>query len=135
MTLPQWVRTAVGSPLTVVGAAFLALAFGLAVQPERFTRTPAYANLLRILPQSHWAVIYFVVAALIGLSIMLQHVRALEVAAHTLSLALVSTWLVAFVIRYSTDSATTIVNVVSWSVLLYLVILSMLELDDRVGGP
>jgi hypothetical protein len=127
-------RLAISSPLTVVGIAFLALSFGLLVQPDRFTKTPAYANLLVVLPQSIWGAIYLAVGLLIGASVLLRRKRALTVVAHTLSFSLASAWLLGFIIRYSTDSATTIVNVVSWAVLLYLIILSMLELDDWASG-
>lgn len=127
------VGVALSSPLTVVGIAFLALAFGLLVQPLRFERTPAYANLLSVLPQSIWGILYLVVAAVIGASVLLWRHRVFSVVAHTLTFSLVGAWLAGFVVRYVTDDATTIVNVVSWSVLLYLTVLSAMKLDDKSG--
>lgn len=120
-------------PFSIVGVAFLALGITLFVQPERYDRTPSYANLLDIAPQATWGAIYLAVAAVLLASVMLRRNRPLAVLAHTLSFCLVATWLLAFIIRYATDDATTIVNVVSWAVLLYLVVQSMLQLDEWVA--
>lgn len=117
---------------TVV-VAYVAIGVGLTLQPSRFSRTPSYANLLLFAPAEVWGCAYLGVAALL-LAWRFTHAtipsRWLGVGAHTLAVILTLWWLAAFIIRYWTDDATTIVNVVSWSVFLSLVLRSTGGLDD-----
>ena len=101
-------------PFSIVGVAFLVLGTDLLVQPDRFERTPSYANLLDILPQAIWGAIYLTAATILIGSIVMRHHRPFAVLAHTVAFCLVATWLTAFVVRWVTDDATTIVNVMSW---------------------
>lgn len=118
--------------MTIMGAVFGVLGLALWFQPERFANTPSYANLLVILPQHVWSVIYLTASALKILSIWRYSIRALVIGTHTIAVMLVSAWLAAFVVRYLTDDGTTIVNVLSWSVFLYLVVRSALMVDDHI---
>jgi hypothetical protein len=117
--------------MTLMAIAFIALGVTLWVQPGRYANTPAYANLIAILPQHAWSAIYLGAAALKVLSIVRYSPRVLLVVTHTVAIILISAWLLAFVVRYLTDDGTTIVNVVSWSTFLYLAVRSALMMDDH----
>jgi hypothetical protein len=111
--------------------AYVAIGAGLLFQPSRFSNTPSYANLLIFTSAGIWGCAYLAVAALmIGWRVAVRF-RWLGVLAHVTAIALTSWWLVAFIVRYLTDNGTTVVNVVSWSVFLSLVIRSMSGLDDE----
>jgi hypothetical protein len=116
--------------------AYAAIGLGLVLQPARFGATPSYANLLQFAPAEAWGAAYLTVAGLLVAWRMIRH-QWVGVAAHTLASILTVWWLLAFVVRYSTDNATTIVNVVSWSVFLSLVIRSSggLDEDENHDGP
>jgi len=108
--------------------------FGLALvfQASRWSKTPAYGNLLHILSAHTWGAIYLVVAALMGSGLVLWNTnRAINVVAHTLAFILFAIWEMAFIVRYFTDAATTVVNVVSWASYLFLVYGSAMALDRR----
>lgn len=121
---------AIALPFTVVGIAFTAVGLTLFLQPHRYDNTPSYANLLNVMNQAWWGLIYLVVAAFVFAAVTFWRHRLLTVAAHTSAAALVLSWLAAFVYRWLTDDGTTIVNVVSWSILLFLVVRSMFQLDE-----
>lgn len=120
-----------------MAAAYTAIGLALIVQPQRFSNTPSYQNLIEILGQRAWGSIYLACALLLVvplLSLPRQPRWILAVAGHTVSIALAGFWLVAFVLRYFTDTGTTIVNLVSWSVYLALLVRSMLNLTDRTDS-
>jgi hypothetical protein len=127
----------------IVTLVFTALGSGLWLQPERWARTPSYGLLLNLADQQWWGSVHLVIAVLMCGYIVWPTCRKLAVVAHTAAFTVVAVWLVAFVIRYITDDATTIVNVVSWSAYLYLVIRSLLLIDgdpleeagDTTAGP
>lgn len=97
--------------------AFTAIGFGLLFQPDRFTKTPSYHNLLILISAQIWGVAYIAAGLALAVWIYAQPTKiAYGILAHTLPVMLSSFWLMAFVVRYFTDDATTIVNVVSWSV-------------------
>lgn len=110
-------------------ATYVALGFGLTVQPLRFERTPSYHNLLVLAHAPVWGCAYFAAAVLLLAWRLQPHRRLLGRAAHMYAIILTLWWLLAFVIRYATDDATTIVNVVSWSVFLSLAARSSSGLD------
>lgn len=122
--------------LSVFGSALL-------LQPDRWARTPSYGLLLNLADQQWWAFGYLSVAALMAGYIVWPMCRKLAVIAHTAAVALLLFWLAAFVVRWITDDATTIVNVVSWSTFLYLAVRSALMIDvnplekvgDSAAGP
>ncbi len=126
---PDW------HPAVLMSIAYTAIGVTLILQPSRFAKTPSYGNLLMLLDQATWGVIYLAVAALLGLSLTALPRRrkwTAAVIAHTAAIALTATWLAAFVVRYLTDTGTTIVNVVSWSVFFALLVRSVLTLQDRM---
>lgn len=123
------------SHMALMMVAFVAIGVTLIVQPARFGNTPSYANLLDVLPAWAWGGIYLVAAALKLASILNYRVRTLVVVTHTVGISLVLAWLGAFIVRYITDDGTTIVNPVSWSVFLYLVVRSALMLDEHTDDP
>lgn len=115
---------------TVVVTVILAV-FGVALiaQSDRWAHTPAYGNLLRIFSADVWGVIHLCVAAAMVTGILLPAYRLVRLAAHTLAGVLLLVWEGAFIIRYLTDSGTTIVNVVSWGTYLMLVVWAMRLID------
>lgn len=119
------------SHMAVMMLVFLAIGLTLIFQSDRYYNTPSYANLLDIASYNVWGAAYLLAAVANYLSIRLYANRRLLIAAHTVSIALASLWLLAFVIRWLTDGGTTIVNVASWSVFLYLVVRSALMIDSH----
>jgi hypothetical protein len=116
----------------VVTIAYLAIGVTLIVQPARYDNTPSYGLLLELLSQTAWGVIYLVVASSLGAGIVCarwRRGRLVAVVSHTAAIALTSVWTAAFIVRWFTDSGTTIVNVVSWSVYLALLARSVSQLD------
>ena len=125
--------------MTVMAVVFAVIGVTLLLQPQRYADTPSYGNLLAIARPQTWAVVYLTIAALKGVCVWrYRRSRALIIVTHTLSIMLVAAWLAAFLVRYATDSGTTIVNVASWSVYLYLLIRSALRVDEHAAtedGP
>jgi hypothetical protein len=116
--------------MAVMAVVFTAIGLTLMLQPGRYANTPSYANLLDLARQQTWSVAYLVAAALKVAAICRPSHRTLAVITHTVSITLVGVWLGAFVIRWATDDGTTIVNVSSWSVYLYLVVRTALTIDN-----
>lgn len=106
---------------------------GLVFQPDRFRRTPSYGNLLRLFPATTWGIAYLLVAVLLAMWGMLRAPPWCGVVVHTVAIMLIGGWLAAFVVRYFTDNATTIVNVASWTVFLILLIESASDISDRLS--
>lgn len=122
------------SHMVVMAIVFYALGITLWFQPGRYSNTPSYANLLDIAPQYAWGLIYMAAATLKIIAIARYANRLLVVVTHTVGITLVSVWLAAFIVRYLTDAGTTIVNVCSWSVFLYLVVRSALMVDEHISS-
>lgn len=122
--------------MAVMAVVFAAIGLTLMLQPSRYANTPSYANLLDIARQQTWSVAYLVAAALKVAAICRPAHRALVIVTHTVSITLVGVWLAAFIVRWITDDGTTIVNVSSWSVYLYLVVRAAVSIDTpRMSGP
>lgn len=119
------------SHMVIMATVFYAIGLTLLWQPGRYYNTPSYANLLAF-PYSPyvWGGIYVLTSSIQVLCILRYSSRSLVIFAHTLAITLVLVWLGAFIVRYFTDSGTTIVNVASWSVYLYLTSRSALMWDD-----
>lgn len=122
------------SNLVIVGTIFVVLAAALWFQSSRFTATPAYAVLMGIFPQHTWSLIYLGAAVLKGAAIVRYDLRILVTITHTASIILLSVWWIAFVLRWLTDSGTTVVNVLSWAVFLYLAVHSALMADAHADA-
>lgn len=123
-------RRLAGRPTGIVILAYTLIGLGLVLQPDRFSRTPAYGNLIHVFTAVTWGALYLAVAA--GLALWLAGVTPIwfGTSAHTIAVMLVGGWLAAFVVRYATDSATTIVNVASWTVFLILTVQSSVSVYD-----
>ena len=121
----------------VVTLAFLGVAAGLLLQPDRFARTPAYHNLLTLCSAQTWGALYLGCGLMLfGASMIRGRTRmTAQIMAHTLATMLAGWWLLAFVIRFATDDSTTVVNVVSWSVYVILLLHSGAEVIDRETAP
>jgi hypothetical protein len=134
-TLREWLKLddarSHGVIMTVV---FFCLGITLWLQPYRYHNTPSYANLLETIPTWGWAIIYLVTAALC-LGCVLTRAKWLVTVSHTIGITLLAIWWFAFWIRWLTDGGTTIVNVLSWGVFLYLMIRSAAKLDDQANLP
>lgn len=117
----------------VINFVLLALGLALIFQPQRWSRTPAYANLLLLLPANIWGVIHLVLGCALAVAVFVLHGnRTVTIVVHTLVIMLLAIWDVAFVVRYLTDSSTTVVNVVSWGTYVFLAVRSALLLDHPV---
>lgn len=116
-------------PGRVVVLTYLAIGLGLVFQPDRFSQTPSYANLLEILDAEIWGVLYMLSALLIAVYLLAVANRFYGIAAHTFAVMLTAIWLAAFVIRWFTDTSTTVVNIASWAVFLFLIIRSSTLID------
>lgn len=119
-----------------VGLIIMALAntgfgVGLWFQSQRWSNTPAYALLLDVFPTQAWGTIYLAVALVMALTIRWHRNWPLGVMAHTLGIALATTWWFAFIVRYLTDDGTTIANPISWGVQLLVLGGSSLCLYQR----
>lgn len=119
--------------ITIVLLALSAAMFG---QPTRWRRTPAYANLLSITNTHVWGTAYLAAGVLVLLAVFIvRRSFALSIVAHTVTVVLLVTWEVAFLIRWATDSSTTAVNVISWAVFLFLAIRSAVLFEHPVLSP
>jgi hypothetical protein len=119
-------------PGALICVAYTVYGLGMVLQPGRFESTPAYANLTKMLDIRLWGVQYLVVAALFAVYTLLTTGRLFGIVVHILGLIVTAVWELAFIIRWLTDSHTTIVNVGSWLVLT-LVIARSASLIPPVG--
>lgn len=115
--------------------AFTLIGGGLLLQPSRFERTPSYGNLIRIAHAQTWGIIYLVCAVLLLSWGIRRTPQWWGVVVHTIAAMLAVGWLAAFVYRYFTDDSTTIVNVVSWTVYLILIVESAFAIEDDSRQP
>lgn len=112
------------SHMVIMGVVFYAFGLTLLWQSGRYYNTPSYANLLALLRPEYWGIIYVLAASLKVICIVWDGSMRLVFATHLVSLSILLFWWVAFLIRYITDDGTTIVNLCSWGVFIYLVIRS-----------
>jgi hypothetical protein len=112
-------------PGVVIAVAFLGLGLDMLLEPERFSSTPSYGTLIRVLDIRIWGVCYLTSAVLLSGYVSLITNRQYGVIAHTVSGTIALVWLLAFIIRWRSDPNTTAVNVVSWSVFLIVIIRSL----------
>ena len=108
-------------PGVVIAIAYLGFGFGMLFQPDRFSSTPAYGNLIEVFDIRIWAGCYLVAAVLLAFYISLHTSRLFGIIAHIVALIVTSVWWLAFLIRWLTDDKTTVVNVVSWLVFLLVI--------------
>jgi hypothetical protein len=102
--------------MLVIAVAYGIFALSLLFQPARWQQTPAYANLLAILPQQAWGGAFTAVCALLAAAAVLPGRRWLPVPALAAGVAITTFWSAAFIIRWATSPDTTPVTWVSWAV-------------------
>jgi hypothetical protein len=112
----------------VLTSILLVLGLALIFQSGRWSHTPAYGNLLLILSADVWGCIYLAAALFMLIALFLEH-RVLSKAAHTCAFIVFAVWEGAFIIRYLTDSSTTVANVVAWAAYLFITIRSAQLID------
>lgn len=117
--------------MLVITAAYAIFALSLLLQPARWAATPAYANLLAIMPQRAWGALFAVTAVMLGAAVRLYSRRWLSVIALSAALAITTTWTAAFLIRWATSQSTTPETWVSWAVFEYLLVRALVLLGYR----
>lgn len=130
------------SNMVVIAVAYTVFAVSLLAQPARWALTPAYHDLLEILPQDVWGVMFAVVSALLAASVCLHHrrrrLRWLPVTALSAALAITTCWCAGFVVRWATSPDTTPETWVSWAIFDFILLRALLRLDYeevRVPAP
>lgn len=122
--------------MTVIACGYGIFALSLIFQGERWGRTPAYRNLLAIMPQSAWGACFAVVAALLAAALARRRWRWLSVTALTAAFMLTTGWGLAFVVRWATSDSTTPETWVSWACFDYLILRAIILLDfEEVRVP
>jgi hypothetical protein len=117
--------------MLVVGITYGIFALSLIFQPARWAATPAYRNLLTIMPQRAWGAVFAVVAALLGSAVSRYGWRWLCVLALSAGLAITTFWATAFVIRWLTSASTTPETWASWAVFDFLLLRALSLLGYR----
>lgn len=117
--------------MLVVGAGYAIYALSLIFQGTRWTRTPAYRNLLAIMPAAGWGACFAAVAAALLAAVALYGRRWLSVAALTAAGIITAGWTLAFVVRWWTNGSTTPETWVSWAVNCFLLARAAVLLDYR----
>lgn len=117
--------------MLVIGAGYGIYALSLLLQPERWSRTPAYRNLLVILPASGWGLCFAGVSAALFAAVAAYRMRWLSVTALTAAAIITLAWTFAFIVRWATNSSTTPETWVSWAVNAYLLVRAAILLDYR----
>lgn len=123
------VRPTPRTNMLVIGISYAVFALSLILQPRRWGMTPAYHNLLIIMPAQAWGACFAVVSA--GLAAALwkgARYRWVSVLALSLGLAITTTWTAAFIIRWATSGATTPETWVSWAVFDFLLLRALMLL-------
>lgn len=120
------------SHMVILGAVLYAFGLTMLWQPGRYFNTPSYANLLQLLRPEWWGAIHVLAASLMVVSIIWHKNTRLIFVSHGMCLLLVAFWWVAFIVRYFTDDGTTIVNVCSWGVFVYLIVRSGLLMMSHI---
>jgi hypothetical protein len=112
-------------PGAVIAVAYFGFGLDMLLQPDRFSKTPAYGTLTAVLDIRIWGACYLTAAVLLTVFVSLVTNRQYGVIAHIVSGTITLMWLLVFIIRWQTDPNTTAVNVVSWSVFLIVIVRSL----------
>jgi hypothetical protein len=116
--------------MAVIAAAYAVFAASLLFQPARWSLTPAYANLLAIMPGQAWGGAFAAVTALLAAALLTPGRRWLAVAALAAGMTITTFWPAAFVVRWFTSPDTTPETWVSW-IVFDLILLRALALPSR----
>lgn len=108
-------------PGALICVAYTVYGLGMVMQPARFASTPAYGILTQLLDIRWWGGAYLLIAGLFAVYTVVVTGRVFGIVTHMLALLVTAMWLLAFIVRWLTDSNTTVVNVASWLVLTLLI--------------
>jgi len=126
---------AAGVHMLVMGIAYGVLAASMLGQGGRWHRTPAYHNLLLLMPVSAWGAAFGVTAVLLALAAWKPDPQWLSYLALTVALMLTTSWDLAFLVRWLTNSATTPETWVSLALFDYILIRAAALIDrERNAG-
>jgi hypothetical protein len=114
--------------MVVIGVSYGIFALSLILQPARWGKTPAYHNLLIIMPAQAWGAAFAVVSVMLGVALWQWRRRWMSTLALSLGLAITTTWCAAFIIRWLTSANTTPETWVSWAVFGFLLLRALLLL-------
>lgn len=119
------------SNMLVVGSGYAIYALSLLLQPLRWSRTPAYHDLLVIMPAAGWGAFFGAVSAALLAAVFLYRLRWLSVTALTAAGVITLAWSLAFLVRWATNNSTTPETWVSWAFNAYLLGRAAILLDYR----
>jgi hypothetical protein len=117
--------------MLVIAVAYGIFAVSLVFQPRRWGLTPAYHNLLAIMPQDAWGTVFAVTSALLLAAVARHGSRRLAVLALSAGIAITTFWCAAFVVRWLTSPNTTPETWVSWCVFDFVLLRALLLLGSR----
>jgi ATP/ADP translocase len=115
--------------MTVMGVAYAIMGLSLVFQASRWHATPAYHNLLAIMPAQAWGGIFSAVAGLLAAGACHFRHRWLVIAALTAAIAVTTGWDLAFFVRWFTSPDTTPETWVSWAVFDYMLARAFMRMD------
>lgn len=124
---PAWARRlspsgVAGLHMLVMGLTYAIYSLSLIFQNVRWHRTPAYHNLLIIMPAPTWGALFGGSALLLLTSAYQRRVHWLAYTAILLSVTLTSAWDVAFIVRWATSASTTPETWTSWALFDYILV-------------
>ena len=126
--IPRPAGTA-GSHMLVIGVTYAIYSLSLFFPGARWHRTPAYRNLLLIMPTGTWGVIFGGTAVLLLVSAYRRHPAWLAYAAILLAFMLTTCWDIAFIVRWITSGSTTPETWTSWAVFNYVLLRAGILID------
>ena len=118
--------------ILVITIAYGVFAISLIGQPARWSATPAYKDLLIIMPARPWGACFAAVTILLAGTLAVPRRRWLSVTALSAALAITLTWCAAFMVRWATSTNTTPETWVSWAVFAYLLLRALIAGEVRV---
>lgn len=117
--------------MRVIGGAYAIYALSLIFQSARWSRTPAYHNLLIIAPAQAWGAAFAVSSALLFAGAHWRSWRPLPRVTLGAAMVITAVWTTAFVVRWATSGATTPETWVSWAINMYLLLRAWVLLNVR----
>lgn len=111
-----------GSHLLIMGLGYAIFALSLLFQGRRWHHTPAYHNLLILMPTGTWGALFGLVSILLLATAYLRHPSWLAYTAILAGVMLTSCWDIGFIIRWLTNGSTTPETWVSWAVFDYILL-------------
>lgn len=117
--------------MLTIGTGYGIYALSLLLQGARWSRTPAYSNLLAVMPATAWGACFALVSAALFAAVAAYSLRWLSVAALTAAGIITLAWTFAFVVRWATNDSTTPETWVSWAVNAYVLARAAILLDYR----